>query len=94
MAIKPVGLSRTNVRRRRRESANLLFISVLVTTNNVEGYKDCDKKLRQALAHEMAERNASTEFAGAVRTVPNDEVQEDDDVVDLAEEGTLEFDSH
>ena len=52
------------------------------------------KKLRQALAHEMAERSACTEFAGAVKTVPNENVQEDDDVVDLRGERNLEPDSH
>ena len=60
----------------------------------VEGFTGCDKKLRQALAHEMAERNASTEFAGAVKPVPHDKVQVDDDVVELSEEENLEPDSH
>ena len=46
----------------------------------IEGFKDCDKRLKQTLAREMAERNASTEFAGAVRTENGDGVQEDDDV--------------
>ena len=60
----------------------------------VEGFTDCDKKLWQAFALEMAEGNASTEFAGAVKTVPNDKAQEDDDVVELNEEENLELDSH
>ena len=33
----------------------------------------------------MAERDASTEFAGAVKMVPDDKAQEDDGVVELSE---------
>ena len=59
----------------------------------VEGYKDCDKRLRQALAQEMAERSASTEVAGAIKTVPSAKTQEGDDLVELDEEENLEPDS-
>ena len=37
---------------------------------SIEGYADCERRLRHALAQEMAEKNASVEFAGAVKTVP------------------------
>ena len=59
----------------------------------IEGFKDCDRKLRQALAREMAERNASTEFAGVAKSVQNNEVQEDDDVAELKDKDDLELDS-
>ena len=60
----------------------------------IEGFNDCGKKLRQALAREMAERSASTESAVAVRTVQNNEVQEDDDVAELKDKDDLELESH
>ena len=50
--------------------------------------------MRQALAREMAERSASTEFAGVVETVQNNDAQEDDGDVELKDKGDLELDSH
>ena len=46
-----------------------------------EGFKDCEDRLKQALAREMAERNAATEFEGAVKTKKIVDVQQDDDGV-------------
>ena len=45
----------------------------------IEGFKDCEDRLEQALACEMAERNAATEFEGAVETEKVVEVLQDDD---------------
>ena len=45
----------------------------------IEGFKVCEDRLKQALAREMAERNAATEFEGAVKTEKIVEVQQDDD---------------
>ena len=45
----------------------------------IEGFKDCENKLQQALDHERAERNAATEFEGAVKTEKVVDAQKGDD---------------
>ena len=45
----------------------------------IEGFKDCEDKLQQDLDREMAERNAATEFEGAVKTEKVVDVQKGDD---------------
>ena len=45
----------------------------------IEGFKDCENKLQQALDHERAERNAATEFEGAVKTEKVTDAQKSDD---------------
>lgn len=60
----------------------------------LKGYPDCGKKLRQALAQETAEGNASTEFACAVKTVPNTNAQKGDDIGGFQEETVPEPESH
>ena len=45
----------------------------------IEGFKDCEERLKHPLAREMAERNAITEFEIAVKTEKIVGVQKDDD---------------
>ena len=45
----------------------------------IEGFKDCEEKLKQALDREMVERKAATEFEGAVKTEKVVDAQKGDD---------------
>ena len=45
----------------------------------IEGFKDCEDKLQQALDREMAERNAATECEGAVKIEKAVDAQKGDD---------------
>ena len=45
----------------------------------IEGFRGCEDRLKQALAREMAEPNATTEFEGAVKTEKVVVVPQDDD---------------